>query len=60
MRSNAYTQPSIASVTQTYSKYRIQSGHRPNDSFIWVDSEAEPDYANMTPVRFWIVFIAMK
>lgn len=60
LHSNAYTQPSIASVTQTYSRYRRQSGHRVNDSFIWVDSEVEPDYANMPPARFWIVFIAMK
>lgn len=60
LRSNAYTQPSIASVTQTYSRYRRQSGHRVDDSFIWVASEVEPDYSNMTPVRFWIVFIAMK
>lgn len=60
LHSNAYTQPSIASVTQTYSRYRVQSGHRIDDSFIWVASEVEPDYANMPPVRFWIVFIAMK
>lgn len=60
LQSNGYTQPSIASVTMTYSKYRPQYGLGENESLAWDDNEPEHFQQILSPLRFWIILIAMK